>query len=93
MEVTGHIFSIPAEPAFYTGPQAPNVFMIVDGGEGAQRRVERRAQAADLQYGWAHSLPSGRREKSASSSCGFSSTESSSSSATSWRLGKWNDMA
>jgi len=35
MEVTDHILSIPAEPAFYTGPQAPNVFMIVDGGEGA----------------------------------------------------------
>lgn len=35
MEVTDHILSIPAEPAFYTGPQAPNVFMIVDGGEAA----------------------------------------------------------
>lgn len=30
-----HIISIPAEPAFYTGPQAPNVFYVVDGEEAA----------------------------------------------------------
>ena len=34
-ELTPHIFSIPAQPAFYTGPQAPNVFLVHDGGEGA----------------------------------------------------------
>jgi len=35
IELTPHIFSIPAQPAFYTGPQAPNVFLVHDGGEGA----------------------------------------------------------
>ncbi len=35
MELTPRIFSIPAQPAFYTGPQAPNVFLVHDGGEGA----------------------------------------------------------
>ena len=35
MELTPHVFSIPATPAFYTGPQAPNVFLVHDGGEGA----------------------------------------------------------
>ena len=34
-EVTPHVFSIPAQPASYTGPQAPNVFLVHDGGEGA----------------------------------------------------------
>ncbi len=34
-EITPHIYSIPAQPAFYTGPQAPNVFLVHDGGEGA----------------------------------------------------------
>ena len=34
-EITHHIYSIPAQPAFYTGPQAPNVFLVHDGGEGA----------------------------------------------------------
>jgi len=34
IEVTPHIHSIPAQPAFYTGPQAPNVFLVSDGGEG-----------------------------------------------------------
>jgi glyoxylase-like metal-dependent hydrolase (beta-lactamase superfamily II) len=29
------VFSLPAQPAFYTGPQAPNVFLVHDGGEGA----------------------------------------------------------
>ena len=35
MEITPHVQSIPAEPSFYTGPQAPNVFFVHDGGEGA----------------------------------------------------------
>ncbi len=35
LEITPHIYSIPAQPAFYTGPQAPNVFLVHDGGEGA----------------------------------------------------------
>lgn len=35
MEITPRIHSIPAQPAFYTGPQAPNVFLVRDGGEGA----------------------------------------------------------
>lgn len=35
MEVTPRIHSIPAPTAFYTGPQAPNVFLVTDGGEGA----------------------------------------------------------
>lgn len=34
-EVTSHIYTIPAEPAFYTGPQSPNVFYVVDGDEAA----------------------------------------------------------
>jgi len=34
-EMTTHVLSIPATPAFYTGPQAPNVFLVHDGGEGA----------------------------------------------------------
>ena len=35
MQVTEHVFSIPAEQAFYTGPQSPNVFFVRDGDEGA----------------------------------------------------------
>jgi len=35
MQVTDHIFSIPAEQAFYTGPQSPNVFLVRDGDEAA----------------------------------------------------------
>lgn len=35
LEISPHIYSIPAQPAFYTGPQAPNVFLVHDGGEGA----------------------------------------------------------
>ncbi len=35
MEITSRIHSIPAPQAFYTGPQAPNVFLVTDGGEGA----------------------------------------------------------
>jgi glyoxylase-like metal-dependent hydrolase (beta-lactamase superfamily II) len=35
MQITDHIHAIPAEQAFYTGPQAPNVFLVVDGDEGA----------------------------------------------------------
>ena len=35
METTPHVYSIPAQQAFYTGPQAPNVFLVQDGREGA----------------------------------------------------------
>lgn len=35
MEITSRIDSIPAPQAFYTGPQAPNVYLVSDGGEGA----------------------------------------------------------
>ncbi|MEK7248234.1 MAG: MBL fold metallo-hydrolase, partial [Chloroflexota bacterium] len=35
MQITDHIHSIPAEQAFYTGPQSPNVFLVRDGDEGA----------------------------------------------------------
>ncbi len=35
MEIIPSIHSIPAPQAFYTGPQAPNVFLVADGGEGA----------------------------------------------------------
>lgn len=36
MQITDHIHSIPvSEQAFYTGPQAPNVFLVRDGDEGA----------------------------------------------------------
>ncbi len=35
MEITSRIHSIPAPQAFYTGPQAPNVYLVSDGGEGA----------------------------------------------------------
>ena len=35
MEITPRIHAIPAEQAFYTGPQAPNVFLVRDGDEGA----------------------------------------------------------
>ncbi len=34
MEITPRIHSIPAPQAFYTGPQAPNVYLVMDGGEG-----------------------------------------------------------
>ena len=35
IEITPRIHAIEAPPAFYTGPQAPNVFLVTDGGEGA----------------------------------------------------------
>ena len=35
MELTPHILSIPAQPPFYTGPLAPNVYLIADGGQAA----------------------------------------------------------
>jgi len=35
LEITPRIHSIPAPTAFYTGPQAPNVYLVADGGEGA----------------------------------------------------------
>ncbi len=34
-QITDHVFSLPARPAFYTGPLAPNVFLVRDGQEGA----------------------------------------------------------
>lgn len=34
-ELAPHIYSLPAQPAFYTGPQSPNVFLVTDGDEGA----------------------------------------------------------
>jgi len=34
-QITDHVFSLPARPAFYTGPLAPNVFLVRDGDEGA----------------------------------------------------------
>lgn len=36
MQITGHVHSVPVtEQAFYTGPQAPNVFLVRDGEEAA----------------------------------------------------------
>ncbi len=35
MEVTPRIHSIPAPVSFYTGPLAPNVYLVTDAGEGA----------------------------------------------------------
>jgi glyoxylase-like metal-dependent hydrolase (beta-lactamase superfamily II) len=35
LEITARIHSIPAEQAFYTGPQSPNVFFVRDGDEAA----------------------------------------------------------
>jgi glyoxylase-like metal-dependent hydrolase (beta-lactamase superfamily II) len=35
MELTGHVHSIPAAAGVYTGPLAPNVYLVADGGEGA----------------------------------------------------------
>jgi glyoxylase-like metal-dependent hydrolase (beta-lactamase superfamily II) len=36
MHITDHVHSIPVtEQAFYTGPQAPNVFLVRDGDEAA----------------------------------------------------------
>src|SRR5437870_5018215 len=60
LEITTHVYSIPAEPSFYTGPQAPNVFLVHDGGEEAlidsgvgdeksvQTRVEFLHEQADV---------------------------------------------
>jgi ribonuclease/clavin/mitogillin len=35
MEITPRVHSIPAPQAFYAGPLAPNVYLVVDGGQGA----------------------------------------------------------
>jgi len=35
MEITPRVHSIPAPQAFYSGPLAPNVHLVVDGGQGA----------------------------------------------------------
>jgi ribonuclease/clavin/mitogillin len=34
MEITPRVHSIPAPQAFFSGPQAPNVYLVVDGGQG-----------------------------------------------------------
>jgi glyoxylase-like metal-dependent hydrolase (beta-lactamase superfamily II) len=34
-QVSDHVYSLPARPAFYTGPLAPNVYLVWDGDEGA----------------------------------------------------------
>ena len=35
MEITPRVHSIPAPQAFFSGPLAPNVYLVVDGGHGA----------------------------------------------------------
>jgi ribonuclease/clavin/mitogillin len=35
LEITPRIHSVPARTALYTGPQAPNVYLVTDGGDGA----------------------------------------------------------
>jgi glyoxylase-like metal-dependent hydrolase (beta-lactamase superfamily II) len=35
MEITPRVHSIPAPQAFFSGPQAPNVYLVVDGRQGA----------------------------------------------------------
>ncbi|MDP2949845.1 MAG: MBL fold metallo-hydrolase [Chloroflexota bacterium] len=35
MELTPRVHSIPANVPFYTGPLAPNVYLVADGGQGA----------------------------------------------------------
>jgi ribonuclease/clavin/mitogillin len=35
MQITPRVHSIPAPQAFFSGPQAPNVYLVVDGGQGA----------------------------------------------------------
>jgi ribonuclease/clavin/mitogillin len=35
MEITPRVHSIPAPQAAFSGPQAPNVYLVVDGGQGA----------------------------------------------------------
>jgi glyoxylase-like metal-dependent hydrolase (beta-lactamase superfamily II) len=35
MEITPRVHSIPAPQAFFSGPLAPNVYLVVDGGQGA----------------------------------------------------------
>jgi len=35
MEITPRVHSIAAPQAFYSGPLAPNVYLVVDGGQGA----------------------------------------------------------
>ena len=35
MELTSHIHSIPAAGGIYSGPLAPNVYLVADGGRGA----------------------------------------------------------
>jgi glyoxylase-like metal-dependent hydrolase (beta-lactamase superfamily II) len=35
MQITPRVHSIPAPQAFFSGPLAPNVYLLVDGGQGA----------------------------------------------------------
>jgi glyoxylase-like metal-dependent hydrolase (beta-lactamase superfamily II) len=35
MDITPRVHSIPAPQAVFSGPQAPNVYLVVDGGRGA----------------------------------------------------------
>jgi glyoxylase-like metal-dependent hydrolase (beta-lactamase superfamily II) len=35
MQITPRVHSIPAAQAFFSGPLAPNVYLLVDGGQGA----------------------------------------------------------
>jgi len=35
MEITPRVHTIPAPQAVFSGPQAPNVYLVVDGGQGA----------------------------------------------------------
>jgi ribonuclease/clavin/mitogillin len=35
VEITSRIAAVPAPTPFFTGPQAPNVYLVSDGGEGA----------------------------------------------------------
>jgi len=35
MEITPRVHSIPAPQAFFSGPLAPNVYLVVEGGQGA----------------------------------------------------------
>jgi glyoxylase-like metal-dependent hydrolase (beta-lactamase superfamily II) len=53
LEITPRIHAIPAPAALYTGPQAPNVYLVADRGEGAlidSGFGDERSLAARLDY-------------------------------------------
>jgi glyoxylase-like metal-dependent hydrolase (beta-lactamase superfamily II) len=53
LEITPRIHAIPAPAALYTGPQAPNVYLVADAGEGAlidSGFGDERSLAARLDY-------------------------------------------